>query len=79
MLTTIQRLLQLLHFHMETLGVIQAMQKGEFLAFLDLAEAYFHIPIREDQQCFLCFTLLRVLPYGPTDLLQNHGDGSAAS
>ncbi|XP_029453260.1 endoribonuclease Dicer-like [Rhinatrema bivittatum] len=63
--------LKVLRFRMETLPLdVAAVRKGEFLASLDLTEAYLHIGIRRDHQRFLRFMVLGqhfqfcTLPFG---------------
>jgi hypothetical protein len=58
-------------FKMQTLQVvIKHLNKGDWMASLDLKDAYFHVPIREDHRPFLRFEFLgqvyqfRVLPFG---------------
>ncbi|CAJ0968537.1 unnamed protein product [Ranitomeya imitator] len=59
------------HFRMESLrSVISSMEKGEFLASIDIKDAYLHIPIFPPHQRFLRFAVLEdhfqftALPFG---------------
>lgn len=59
------------HFHMESLkSITEALQPGEFLASLDLKQAYLHIPILPAHRCYLRFCVgnrhyqYRALPFG---------------
>jgi ribonuclease HI len=58
-------------FKMQTLQVVQQqLQKGDWLASLDLKDAYFHVPIHPEYQKYMRFEFLgkvyqfRVLPFG---------------
>jgi hypothetical protein len=70
-LKPLNKLLQVEKFKMESLkSVILATQPGEWLASVDLKDAYFHVSIRESHRKFLRFALqgkryqYRVLPFG---------------
>ncbi|VDI11592.1 Hypothetical predicted protein [Mytilus galloprovincialis] len=59
------------HFKMETLrSIMKALKKGDYAVTLDLADAYFHIPIHTDYKQFLRFRFLghsyqfRAMPFG---------------
>ncbi|XP_069057853.1 unconventional myosin-XV-like [Pleurodeles waltl] len=59
------------HFRMVSLpSIIPFLVKGDFLAMLDLQDAYFHVPIHLESQPFLRFTVFdqhfqfQVLPFG---------------
>lgn len=59
------------HFKMQDLTVLRdTLRQGDFLAKVDLADAYFHIPIRKDHQRLLAFRwkgqvwMYTVLPFG---------------
>jgi len=61
------------HFKMQTLrSIIQALQPGDWVAKLDLKDAYFHIPIHPKHRMFLRFAIqgkcyqFRALPFGLT-------------
>ncbi|CAJ0943796.1 unnamed protein product [Ranitomeya imitator] len=46
------------HFRMESLrSIIASMEKGEYLAFIDIQDAYLHIPIPPAHQSFLRFAI----------------------
>lgn len=73
---------------METLkSILETIQKGDFLASLDLSEAYLHIPIRPNHRRFLRFVYAgahyqyRPLPFGlkslPKGLYQNTDHSSS--
>lgn len=48
-------------FKMETLLTIcQAIQPGDWLMFIDLKDAYFHVPIAEEFHKFLSFAVYQV-------------------
>ena len=58
-------------FKMETVEVIRAsLQAGEWVASIDLTDAYFHVPIHPKFQKYLCFHIqgqahqFRALPFG---------------
>ena len=58
-------------FKMETLrSIISAVQRGDFMASIDLSEAYLHIPILLSHRQYLCFCYnqqkfqYRALPFG---------------
>ncbi|XP_029460986.1 uncharacterized protein LOC115093430 [Rhinatrema bivittatum] len=58
-LKRVNRALRVPRFKIKTLRVvIAAVCPGEFLASLDLTEAYLHIPILQEHQKFLCFHIL---------------------
>jgi hypothetical protein len=70
-LKPLNKLLQVEKFKMETLkSVILATQPGEWVASVDLKDAYFHVAIRESHRKYLRFALqgkcyqYRVLPFG---------------
>lgn len=70
-LKPLNRLLQIDSFKMETLrNVILSCHQGEWLASLDLKDAYFHVLVREAHRRFLRFCIrgvhyqYRVLPFG---------------
>ncbi|XP_029441229.1 uncharacterized protein LOC115080906 [Rhinatrema bivittatum] len=67
----VNRCLRVPRFRMETLrSVIASVRQGEFLATLDLTEAYLHVGIRADHQRYLRFAVLgqhfqfQALPFG---------------
>ncbi|XP_078506932.1 uncharacterized protein LOC144767313 [Lissotriton helveticus] len=61
------------HFHMLTLQqILPLLNQGDFLATLDLKDAYFHIPLHPSHRKYLRFTIqgrhyqFKVLPFGVT-------------
>lgn len=70
-LSRLNLFLKVEHFHMESLrSVITMTQIGDWMASLDLKDAYFHVPIRESHRKFLRFSMdnrcfqYRALPFG---------------
>ena len=70
-LKPLNRLLYVPHFRMETLqNVIHAVRPGEWMATLDLKDAYFHVPIHPQHRKYLRFRVagqsyqFRALPFG---------------
>ena len=60
-------------FKMETQPAIhKALSKGEWVNFIDIKDAYFHVPIKAQAKNFLCFPVretvyqFRALPFGLT-------------
>lgn len=52
----LNQFVKLRHFHMETLRLItDALQPGDFLASLDLMDAYLHVPILSSHHQYLRF------------------------
>lgn len=51
-------------------SIVSSSHKGDFLALIDLSEAYLHILIQESHQRFLCFSYdslqfqYQALPFG---------------
>lgn len=62
-----------------TAQILEAMELGEWFTFIDLKDAYFHIPLCQDHCTFLRFAFqdrvyqFRVLPFGLS--LSIHQDG----
>jgi ribonuclease HI len=88
----LKQIVQVKTFKMMTIQVVlQHLQKGDWLASLDLKDAYFHVPVQPVYRPYLRFELLgkvyqfKFLPFGlfnrPKGLHQNIGSnhGSTAS
>jgi ribonuclease HI len=67
----LNKFVQVKTFKMQTLQlVLQQLQKGDWLASLDLKDAYFHVPIHPDYRKYMRFEFLgkvfqfKVLPFG---------------
>ncbi|CAJ0923458.1 unnamed protein product [Ranitomeya imitator] len=70
-LKLLNRCVRVRHFRMESLrSVISSMERGEFLASIDIKDAYLHIPIFPPHQRFLRFAIredhfqFTALPFG---------------
>ena len=55
-LSLINRFVDVSHFQMETIqSVLLSVRQGDWMASIDLREAYLQVPVHPESCCFLCF------------------------